>query len=126
MTMARHRKDTMSDYSQQKRARFLAQLTLAGVDLPLRSPCGEIRLLKPTESVQVLCPLTAVAWHTLSDIYTLECYRQAGEALGLPRGMVKAIQWAADYPHQGRISWWRLQIEEALGLPQTSPVSLRR
>jgi hypothetical protein len=106
----------MSAYSHAKRTRFLAQLTLAGVDYALRQPCGEIRLLKPTGSVQVLCPLTAVAWHSLSDIYPLECYRQAGEALGLPRGMVEAIQRAADFPLQSRGSWWRTQLEQALGI----------
>jgi hypothetical protein len=105
----------MSNYSHDKRTRFLAQLTLAGVDYPLRQRTGELRLLKPTGSVRVLCPLTAVAWHSLSDIYPLERYRSAGEALGLPSGMVRAIQQASDMALHPRSAWWRRQLEAALG-----------
>jgi len=108
----------MSHYSAAKRARFLAQLTLAAVDDRVGSTLEEFRLFRPYGTVTVLCPLTAVCWHALAHLYTVPHSREAAQALALPRGMARAIQTAADYPGCSRVAWWRQQLEAALGIPQ--------
>jgi hypothetical protein len=109
----------MSHYSAAKRHRFLAQLTLAAVDYRVGHHLEELRLFRPHGTVTVLCPLTAVCWHALAHLYTMPHYREAAQALAIPRGMARAIQTAADYPGCLRVAWWRQQLEAAMGV---SPV----
>jgi hypothetical protein len=107
----------MSHSSAAKRHRFLAQLTLAAVDYQVDRNLEELRLFRPHGTVTVLCPLTAVCWHALAHLYTVPHYREAAQALALPRGMARAIQTAADYPGVVRVAWWRWQLEAAMGIP---------
>lgn len=107
----------MSHYSATKRHRFLAQLTLAAVDYQVRRDPGELRLVRPHGTVTVLCPLTAVCWYALAHLYPVPHYREAAQALALPRGMARAIQTAADSPGCQRVAWWRQQLEVAMGIP---------
>jgi hypothetical protein len=107
----------MSHSSAAKRHRFLAQLTLAAVDYWVGHHLEELRLFRPHGTVTVLCPLTAVCWHALAHLYTMPHYREAAQALAIPRGMARAIQTAADYPGCLRVAWWRQQLEAATGVP---------
>ena len=102
--------------SAAKRYRFLAQLTLAAVDYQVDGALEELRLVRSQGTVTVLCPLTAVCWHALAHLYTVPHYREAAQALALPRGMARAIQTAADYPGCLRVAWWRQQLEAAMGV----------
>jgi hypothetical protein len=114
----------MSHYSTAKRSRFLAQLTLAAVDYQVGHNLEELRLFRPQGTVTVLCPLTAVCWHALAHLHTVPHYREAAQALAIPRGMARAIQTAADYPGCLRVAWWRQQLEAAMEVepaPQTPP-----
>jgi hypothetical protein len=90
--------------SAAKRYRFLAQLTLAAVDYQVDGALEELRLVRPQGTVTVLCPLTAVCWHALAHLYTVPHYREAAQALALPRGMARVIQTAADYPGYLRVA----------------------
>jgi hypothetical protein len=108
----------MSHSSAAKRYRFLAQLTLAAVDDQIGGDLEELRLFRPQGTVTVLCPLTAVCWHALAHLYTVPHYREAAQALAIPRGMARAIQTAADYPGCLRVIWWRRQLEAAMGIPK--------